>query len=164
MRKTCVLTVAIALLSIAPSSAQDAKGVRRIAIPHREHGYGNFKSQVITSQDQLDAFLKSVEKQQGWNNRKEFLEALGKAKIDFTNEVLVFVRNTEGSGSNKVTFAPIELKEGKAISRIERKVAGIGTADIADYCLAVTIPRKDLTAVEVWVDKKQREVLKVGAK
>jgi hypothetical protein len=75
-----------------------------------------------------------------------------------------FVRNTEGSGSNKVTFAPIELKEGKAISRIERKVAGIGTADIADYALAVAIPRKDLTAVEVWVDKKQREVLKVNAK
>ena len=142
--------------------AQDAKGVRRIAIPHREHGYGNFKSQVIASQDQFDAFLKTVEKQQGWNNRADFLKALANAKIDFATEALVLIRQTEGSGSNQVTFAPAELKGDTLVCRIQRKVAEIGTADIADYCLALAVPKKQVATVEVIVDQKPREKLKVA--
>src|SRR4051812_26064263 len=109
-----VVVVALGVLVLLGSSsvAQDAKGVRRIAIPHREHGYGEIKSQVIDTQEQFDAFLKKIEKQEGWNKRDEFLNAVKKAKIDFTAEALVLIRQTEGSGSNQVKFAPTELKDG----------------------------------------------------
>jgi hypothetical protein len=148
----------------APKVVDDAKGVRRIPIPHREHGYGSFKSQVIASQDQLDTFLKQVEKQTGWNNRSDFVAAIRKAKLDFTNEALVLVRQREGSGSNRVTFPATELKGDKLICTIVRDVPMIGTADIADYCLALVVPSKQVRQVEVWVDKKRREVLDVPGK
>lgn len=165
-RASVVVGVALGVLALVGyfSVAQDAKGVRRIPIPHREHGYGNFKSQVLNTQEQFDAFLKMVEKQSGWNNRAAFLEAMQKAKLDFASEALVLVRQTEGSGSNVVTFAPSELKGDKLVCTIERKVAEIGTADLADYCLALAVPKQQVAQVEVVVDKKQREVLKLAPK
>ncbi len=160
---SCAAILAVLAL-VAASQAQDAKDVRRIPIPHREHGYGNFKSQVIATQEQLDAFLKAVEKQPGWNKRGDFVQALQKAKLDFATEALVLIRQTEGSGSNKVTFASLEMKRDKLICAIERKVAEIGTADIADYCLALAVPKKRVAQVEVIVNEKQSETLKLEAK
>jgi hypothetical protein len=164
MRCGSILLFSLAgLVALGPAFAQDAKGVRRIPVPHREHGYGNFKSQIITTDDQFKTFIQQVEKQQGWNHRADFIDALKTAKIDFTTEALVLIRQTEGSGSNKVTFGAVELKDGKLTSVIERKVAEIGTADIADYALALAVPRKELKAVHITVDKKEREVLRVPA-
>src|SRR5262245_52778549 len=109
------------VIAMAESSEQD-KSFRLVNVPAREHGYGNFKSQVIDSQEKFDAFIKQVEKQQGWNNRDGFLKALSGAKLDFAKEALVLIRKTEGSGSNKVSLATPELKDDKLVCVINREV------------------------------------------
>ena len=35
------------------------------------------------------------------------------------------------------------------------------TADLADYCLALAIPKKQIARVEVWIDKERDQVLKL---
>lgn len=158
------------VIAMAESAEQDKKGFRLVNVPAREHGYGNFKSQVIDSQDKFDAFIKQVEKQQGWNNRDAFLKALSGAKLDFAKESLVLIRKTEGSGSNKVSLATPELKDDKLVCVINREVAGIGTADIADYCFAVAVDKGKAKEAEVWVSMmgkkvdKAQEVLPIPAK
>ena len=71
-------------------------------------------------------------------------------------------------GRLHVSLATQELKDGKLICVIERVVAPIGTADIADYCFAVAVDRGMVKQVEVWVGKKgagkPRETLSIGGK
>jgi hypothetical protein len=131
-------------------------------IPAREHGYGNFKTQIITSQEQLDALVKeSAVGPLGWNNRAGFVEGLKKAKIDFTKEALVLLRDTEGSGSNKVTLLPPELKGKTLICRLQRVVPPIGTADIADYCFALAVDRGQIAEVRFEVQGQKAVTLAV---
>lgn len=154
--KSAFLTTLV-LVSMATLDQGADKSVRVVNVPAREHGYGNFKSQVIDSQEKLDAFVKQVEKQQGWNNRDAFLKALSGAKLDFAKESLVLIRKTEGSGSNKVSLATPELKGDKLVCVINREVAGIGTADIADYCFAVAVEKGKAKEAEVWVSMKGKK-------
>ena len=66
-------------------------------IPQREHGYRNFESLVLRSQKDLEAFLKGIKEQGGWNDRATFVKALTGAKVDFRHHALVLIRHTEGS-------------------------------------------------------------------
>lgn len=168
MRLALVLLTGV--LGVLSAVAADSKPFRLIGIPGREHGYGNLKAQVIGSQKDLEALMKAVETQQGWNNREAFLKGIQAGKVNFATEVLVLIRQMEGSGSNRVSLVAPEVKGDTLQCVITREVPEIGTDDIADYCFALAVDRSQVKAVEVWVaqkgapkPEKPREVLKIPA-
>jgi hypothetical protein len=125
---------------------------RIIPIPKREHGYNNFTSIAITSHVDFDSFLRRTSAQTGWNNRKEFADALREAKVDFTKEALVLLRHSESSGSVQVTFETPVLQEKTLICKIHGKAfrTGFGgTADMAYYCFAVVVCTLAVNQVEL---------------
>jgi hypothetical protein len=169
MRFALVLLTGV--LGVLSAVAADGKPFRLIGIPGREHGYGNLKAQVIGSQKELDALMKAVETQQGWNNREAFLKGLQAGKVNFATEVLVLIRQTEGSGSNRVSLVAPEQKGDKLVCTIQRMVPDIGTDDIADYCFALAVNRETIKTVEVWVaqqgapkPEKPRDLLTIPAR
>jgi hypothetical protein len=160
---TLSLLVVIAIAAVpAPVQSKIApKPFRVLEIPAREHGYGNFKTQVITSQEQFDAFLKESAGPLNWNNRAGFLEGIKKAKIDFTREALVLLRDTEGSGSNKVTLLSPIIKGKTLTCQLERIVPPIGTGDIADYCFALVVDRNKISEVRYEVQGQETVTLTI---
>ncbi|MBA3514125.1 MAG: hypothetical protein H0T77_07115 [Pyrinomonadaceae bacterium] len=90
--------------------------------------------------------------QKFWNNRKEFEDALRNANLDFTKEALVLLRHTEGSGSVQVTFETPILQDRILLCEIRGKPIPpgyLGTADMADYCLAVAVSKSHISQVEL---------------
>ena len=146
----CLLTAI--LTPAGQSTNESAQPFRVIPIPKREHGYGNFASIAIRSRNELDAFLKDTSKQTGWNNRQEFETALRNAELDFTKEVLVLLRHSEGSGSVKVTFETPILQDRKLLLEIRGRPfpPGYGgTADMAYYCFAVVVSKSVVSQIEL---------------
>ena len=134
------------------STNKGTQSFRIIPIPKREHGYSNFASIAIKSKDELDSFLKDTSTQVGWNNRQEFEDALRTANVNFTEEALVLLRHTEGSGSVQVIFETPILQDGKLLCEIRGKPIppGFGgTTDMADYCFAVVVSRSHVNQVEL---------------
>jgi len=128
---------------------EERKPFRMVDIPKEEHGYGdNLNSMVIRSKVELDVLLEQVSKQEHWNRKKEFVEALKKAQIDFDKEALVLLRHTEGSGSIQVTFETPVLQKGNLLCTLKRDVPEVGTADMAYYGFALAV-NKSVKAV-VW--------------
>lgn len=163
----CLLPV----IALAQGPVRDKKGYFVINLPDREVGYGNFKSQVIDSQTKFDDFVRQVEEQKSWNNRAGFLKALRNAKVDFKHEILVLIRQTEGSVSTRVSLAAPELKDDKLVCVVQREDPRMGVTLLAEYCFAVAIDRGKAKEVEVWVSTKGEpnlarvhEVLKLPAK
>lgn len=151
----------ITLLGFTTACNEKGASSRLIPIPEREHGYSNFESTVITSQDELDKFLTVTSKSQetGWNNRKDFDKAVDQAKIDFSREALLFIRHTEGSGSVQLTFQEPKLVKDKLILEVDRKAPQMGTADMAYYCVALAVVKKDISTVEVKVSGKEPVII-----
>ena len=143
------------------SDVEGSQSFRIVPIPKREHGYSNFESTAILSENDLDSFLKkaSVKDGMGWNDRKGFEDALDGAKLDFAKEALVLLRHTEGSGSNQVTFEIPALKAKRLVCSIKRKEADIGTADMAYYCFALAVAKSAVEAVELRVEDREPIVL-----
>jgi len=157
-----LLLTMLTVTALAQNGDEKKSTFRVLDIPAREHGYANFQTQVIATQKQYDDFIKASAGQFGWNKREVFLAGLKKGKIDFSKEVLVLLRNTEGSGSNKVTFQAPEVKGNTLICKVKREVAQIGTADIADYCFAVAVDRSKIREVRYAVDGKKEVTLTIG--
>jgi hypothetical protein len=157
----------VALLMASASAtnvhAEEASSFRIIPIPKREHGYSNFNSAVIASQNDLDMFLQKDSKRQGmgWNNREDFEKTLARAKIDFNRESLVLLRHTEGSGSVQVNFRKPLFKEKRIICLIDRKEPEMGTADMAYYCFALAVAKTDVTDVELRISGRTVIILSV---
>jgi hypothetical protein len=63
--------------------------VLKIPIALQDKGYKNLKTQVIKSRDEYNKFIKDVKKEKGWEHKKNFLEMLKGANIDFDNENLI---------------------------------------------------------------------------
>jgi hypothetical protein len=147
--------------SATNARAKETASSRIIPIPKREHGYSNFESTVITSQDDLDSFLpkKSKGKDMGWNSRKDFEKAIAEANLDFEREALVLLRHTEGSGSVQITFRESRLIKDKLVCQIDRKEPGMGTADMAYYCFALAVVKTDVTQVELKVAGRKPVIL-----
>ncbi len=146
----------LALFAMATHShAADDQAVRTIAVPAREHGYSNFETRTITSQADLDGFLKEMSAASGWNNFGAFRKALAEAKPDLEKKTLVLIRHTERSGSVKVTFHEPRVEEKKVICRIDRTKPKMGTADMAYYCFALVVAKDAATHVEVQVQGRQ---------
>lgn len=132
----------------------DAASVRSISVPARENGYSNFESTVLDTQASLDAFLKKVDAQDGWNERPAFVKALRDAKVDFEKESIALIRHTESSGSNTVSLSRPTHRGEKLVYVIHRKEADMGTADMAYYCYAVAVEKRKVRQVEVWINKE----------
>ena len=139
------------LLPVGQSKTENTQPFRTIDILKRENGYGNFESIAFTSQKDLDSFIKKVALQPGWNHKREFIDALNNANVDFSKEALVLLRHTEGSGSVKVAFETPVLKGKNLICEI----AGTpippgfgGTGDMAYYCMAVVVSKAQVSQVE----------------
>ena len=125
---------------------------RIIPIPKKENGYSNFASIALTSEDDFNSFMKRTATQIGWNNRKEFEDALREAKVDFTKEALVLLRHDEPSGSVQVTFERPALQDMKLVCEIRGKPIPpgfLGTADMAAYCFAVVVSKSAVKQVEL---------------
>ena len=146
-----VAVCAIPFAAIAADGSERSKTFRLIPIPKRAYGYGRMDSVVIRTKAELDGFLKGVPRQGGWNNRKGFEDAIGKAKVDFGKEALVLLCHAETSGSVQVTFRKPTLRGRRLTCRIAREVPEIGTADMAYYCFALAVSKSDVSKVELQV-------------
>jgi hypothetical protein len=140
------------LFPLGQSTNRSAPSFRIIPIQKRETGYSNFASIAFMSKDDLDSFLKNTSTQIGWNARQEFEDALRNAKVDFTQEALVLLRHTEGSGSVQVTFATPILQNRRLLCEIRGRPIPPGyggTADMAYYCFAVAVSKSAVSQVEL---------------
>ena len=147
----CCLLLAI-LSSAGQLTNKSTQAFRIIPIQKRENGYSNFASIAFMTQNDLDSFLTDTSAQIGWNNRQEFENALRNAKLDFTQEALVLLRHTEGSGTVQVTFETPILLDGKLLCEIRGKSIPPGyggTADMAYYCFAVAVSKSQVSQVEL---------------
>ncbi|MCP4614593.1 MAG: hypothetical protein GY845_38430 [Planctomycetes bacterium] len=81
-------------------------------LPHEQaselsiHGcvscYLDIEPFAITTQDQLEQFITTVQQTEGWDNRQEFIDGIIQAGIDFSRFNLVYYEHYEGSESTKV--------------------------------------------------------------
>ncbi len=154
-------TSLIGLLLIWAVQGPPIEGVRRVAIPAEEHGYNQFFSMVIGSQEQLDTFLRGVEGREGWNNRAGFTKGIADAKLDFSKESLILIRHTEGSGSIWVRFYLSSEADGSLTARIYRGIPPTLTGDMKYYCFAIAVRKDRPRRVAVW---QQADVLFVPGK
>jgi len=140
-----------------------AAAVRIIPIPPREHGYNQFDSRVILSQVELDAFLENISTVQAamWNNRAQFIAAITQARIDFSNENLVLIRHTEGSGSVRLAISEPVVEGHALVFEINRQAPDIRTADMAYYCYALVVG-KAVATVEIKIDDRPVTVLPIN--
>lgn len=130
-------------------------------IPREEHGYSNFDTTLISSQEELDTFLaeKVDDESMGWNKKEEFLAGLNGIAIDFDSESLALIRHTENSGSNQVTFAVSKANNVIDID-INTTRPEVGTDDMAYYCLAIKV-KKEIDHIEVKIDGKESQKIAV---
>jgi hypothetical protein len=142
--------------------------VRVLAIPREEHGYGGFKSQVIDSRQQFDAFKATVEGQTGWNDRPGFLRVLGQARIDFERESLVLIRQADGSSSQSVSLGTLWVWGDTLHCTVRVTDHSPSTRDMQYRCFAVVVEKRKIARVEVrvkegWTSTPQ-ETLAVGGR
>lgn len=133
-------TIVVDTPSKAPKSLNNHT-IAKIAIPVREHGYNNFKTQVIKTQTELDHFVEEVKQQEGWNKKENFLETLLLKKIDFSYYNLLLYRITESSGS---TILSVDAPSGNAKNItivIGRDEPSMGSSDMAYYALAYKVAK-----------------------
>lgn len=139
----------------------DAAAFRVIPIPTEEHGYHNFETMVIASQNEMDRFMENLGQSSGWNNRADFEKALGFAKVDFGRESLVLVRYTEGLGSVRVDFSQPVLRGRRLVVSINRITPEWGTDDMAYFCFALAVDKNEITEVEVKVSGQPSNIIRL---
>ena len=105
----CIKNNIIVDVGKSVEKALTKESISKIAIPVREHGYSNFKTQLLTTQKELDNFLKEVKTQEGWNKKENFIETLTLKEVDFSTYNILLYRITESSSS---TVLAVEAPEG----------------------------------------------------
>jgi hypothetical protein len=160
------LLFVIALLlggSILTGSVQlgDGRGeqvFRFVPIPGQEHGYSNFESLVIRSDQELDEFFSRTSIAAGisWNNKRDkFEKAIRESRLNFARESLVLLRHTEESGSVKVSFGVQQVKSSVIYCSICREEpTGMGTTDMAYYCFALAVLKQEVKRIHVCVARR----------
>ena len=156
-----ILSLYFLLVCSASSFVFAASEYRQIQIPQSENGYDTIQSQVIGSKPEFDKFLKTVEAQEFWNKKAEFLAKMKEAKINFASEALVLLRDTEGSGSTSVKASEPQIRGKQMVFAVSRKVAEMGTADMAYYCFAVVVNRDAVKEVLFQVSGRPSVALSV---
>lgn len=165
--KKLLLLLSLGILFISCSSnSPDIKEetptvtvIKPIEIPFREHGYSEFPSKLITTQESLDTFLAQVGNVNAWNSKTDFLEKIQNENIDFTKYNLLFYRITETSGSVTVDVKndAMRLVNNEVIITIAKSEPSMGTTDMAYYAVAYRVS-KSLKSV-VFDDGKQKVVI-----
>ena len=115
------------------------KTISKITIPVREHGYNNFKTQVIKTKNELNNFMARVRKQTGWNKKENFLQSILLKDIDFSKYNLLLYRITESSGSTVLAVDAPKGNEQNIVVKIGRDKPNMGTSDMAYYTLAYKV-------------------------
>ena len=123
----------------APESAGGS--CRVLAIPPRAGGYNLFKTTIVINEQELREFVGDLKQDKFGNRTGNLVSVLEAAEIDFESELLVLLRHTERSGSNRVSLATPEKRESQLECHIIRKVPEVGTADMAYYCFALVVPK-----------------------
>jgi hypothetical protein len=121
------------------SNELSIKTISKITIPVREHGYNNFKTQVIKTKNELNNFIADVKKQSGWSKKENFLQSLLLKEINFNEYNIILYRITESSGS---TVLAVDAPKGDSKNitvKIGRDKPNMGTADMAYYTLAYKV-------------------------
>jgi hypothetical protein len=135
--------------------------ISKIAIPVREVGYSNFKTEVIKSEKEFNAFIAKVKEQKGWNKKENFLDSLRLKKINFNNYALLLYRITESSGS---TILAVDAPKGVGSNifiKIGRDKPNVGTADMAYYTLAYKVAK---TVQNITFDNGiKKDVIKIAS-
>ncbi len=135
---------------IPPTNKPDVlskSSILKIPIPVREHGYKNFNTQVLSSQQELDRFIATIKEQKSWNKRENFISSLTLFPINFSKYNILLYRMTENSGS---TVLAIDVPKGtnrNILIEIGRDKPNTGTSDIAYYALAYKVAKhvQDIT-------------------
>src|SRR5262245_59613219 len=104
MNKKIIIPAAISLLLLCSSIPAQVKEWRVIAIPAEEKGYGNFNTVVIATAGEWEKFLNEGAdgEQMAWKHHEAFEATIAADGIDFWNESLVLVRDTESSRDHQV--------------------------------------------------------------
>lgn len=115
------------------------KTISKVTIPVREHGYKNFKTQVIKTKNELDDFIADIKGQTGWSKKDNFLQSLLLKEINFTEYNLLLYRITESSGSTVLAVDAPKGDQQNITVKIGRDRPNVGTDDMAYYTLAYKI-------------------------
>jgi hypothetical protein len=115
--------------------------ISKITIPVREHGYRNFKTQVIKRKSELNNFITQVKKQSGWNKKDNFLQSLLLKEIDFNRYNLLLYRITESSSSTVLAVDVPKGDDQNIVIKIGRDEPNMATSDMAYYTLAYKIKK-----------------------
>ena len=115
--------------------------ISKMTIPVREHGYSNFKTEVIKTKSELDKFIANIKQQTGWNKKENFLQSLLLKEIDFNKYNLLLYRITESSGSTVLAVDVPKGDEQNIVIDIGRDEPNMATSDMAYYTLAYKIKK-----------------------
>ena len=133
--------------------ALPSQHILSVPIHIRDNGYKNFTTQIFTTQDELDSFLKKVKSQSKWNKKENFLYTLKKQNIDFAKDYLVMYRFDEASDSIIVaTDVPVELDRHITVNIGKTPSAGMKKLDMAYYTLAYIV---DKETIDITFDNKE---------
>jgi hypothetical protein len=137
----CLSTSSILLPQTKAPEVLDKSSILKITIPVREQGYSNFDTQVLSSKNDLDDFIQTIQKQKSWNKKENFISSLTLFPIDFKKYNILLYRMTESSGS---TVLAVDVPKGTnkhVLIEIGRDKPNVGTADMAYYALAYKVAK-----------------------
>jgi len=146
--------------------------ILKIPIPVRQQGYKNFKTTVLTNELELDDFLKKVNNNKEWKQKKNFINALTLTSVNFKKYNLLLYRITESSGSNVLAVDVPKGTHKHIVIGIGRDKPNTGTTNMAYYTLAYRVAKsiqditfdngikKDVIKNKSLVFKKKEEVPK----
>ena len=134
--------------------------ITNITLPFKSVQYSEYPSQLISSQQELDTFLKQVANIEQRSGKIDFLEILQNTKIDFKKDNLLFYRITEGSGSIKLVVKDSNtvIKNNQAIITIESNHPKYHTDDMTYYALAYKVS-KSIKSI-IFKNAQQRVIIK----
>jgi hypothetical protein len=134
--------------------------VRTIDMPPREAGYRSFGTQIIRSQHDLDALMKTAAAGKNWNNWSAFDKAIANANVDFSHQSLLLIRHTECAQAIMVRLGATSLWSQKLTCRIRTLVPKRCDCDETHYCFGLVVENEHVEEVEIWVnDKRLPDVL-----
>lgn len=131
----------ILLNSIEKTPKVEIKKISKITIPVREQGYSHFQTTLLTSQIELNKFIKKIKLQKSWNKKENFLESLSLKKINFNNSNLLLYRITEASGSTVLLVDPPTGNNKHIEIVIGKNKPQVGTNHMAYYALAYRVSK-----------------------
>jgi len=115
--------------------------ILQIPVPVRQHGYKNFETEVLTTQEEFDNFITEVKKSKKWEKKQNLIDSLTLSSIDFTKYNLLLYRITESSGSTVLSVDAPKGTHKNIVIIIGRDKPNVATTDMAYYTLAYRVAK-----------------------